>query len=172
VSLTNPSLIFLSVGPQNLEVDDEISEPNTEEALKPLYLPIKRGASHQSKAVMMANSYGYELPQSGSSFYDDGPSTERLRVEKKIRMRVRYTCHKCSTQFGRHAICSNCDHSRCKDCHKFPDKRRRIEEPRDANTELKRERNTERNTSEVKTAEVQTSEVQTSTVEDEPSSSQ
>jgi hypothetical protein len=135
VPLANiPINFFFSVGPQHLEVDDEI-EDSPEEVLTPLLLPIKRGASQQSRATMMASSYGIDLSQLGTSFYEDAPNTEKLRVEKKIRMRVRYTCHRCSTHFGRHYICSKCEHGRCRDCHKFPDKRRRLEEPRDVGIE-------------------------------------
>lgn len=45
------------------------------------------------------------------------------RVEKKIRMRVHRTCHRCSTTFGREKVCANCQHTRCKKCPRFPTKK-------------------------------------------------
>lgn len=42
------------------------------------------------------------------------------RVEKKIRMRVHRTCHRCQVTFGPEKVCTNCDHNRCKKCPKFP----------------------------------------------------
>lgn len=47
------------------------------------------------------------------------------RVEKKARMRVRYTCHSCQTTFGRDKICTKCSHDRgkCTECVRYPVKR-------------------------------------------------
>lgn len=45
------------------------------------------------------------------------------RVEKKTRMRVRYTCHECKQTFGRERKCSNCSHMRCNSCVRYPAKR-------------------------------------------------
>lgn len=45
------------------------------------------------------------------------------RVEKKTRMRVRYTCHECKQTFGRERKCSNCSHMRCDSCVRYPAKR-------------------------------------------------
>ena len=45
------------------------------------------------------------------------------RVEKKIRMRVHRTCHRCQTTFGSEKVCSTCKHTRCKKCPRFPTKR-------------------------------------------------
>lgn len=45
------------------------------------------------------------------------------RVEKKIRMRIHRTCHRCQVMFGREKVCSNCAHNRCKKCPKFPTRR-------------------------------------------------
>ena len=42
------------------------------------------------------------------------------RVEKKIRMRVHRTCHRCRVTFGPEKVCTNCNHNRCKKCPKFP----------------------------------------------------
>lgn len=49
------------------------------------------------------------------------PATVGLpRVEKQVRMRVHRTCHRCQTTFGADRVCSNCQHSRCKKCPRFP----------------------------------------------------
>ena len=45
------------------------------------------------------------------------------RVEKQIRMRVRYTCHQCSTTFGSQKECVSCHHRRCTQCARRPPKR-------------------------------------------------
>lgn len=42
------------------------------------------------------------------------------RVEKKIRMRVHRTCHRCRTQFGIDKVCRNCSHNCCKKCSRYP----------------------------------------------------
>lgn len=42
------------------------------------------------------------------------------RVEKQVRMRIHRTCHRCQTTFGPDRICSNCQHTRCKKCPRFP----------------------------------------------------
>ena len=46
--------------------------------------------------------------------------TDIARVEKKVRMRVHRTCHRCQTQFGADRVCNNCNHNRCKKCPRFP----------------------------------------------------
>lgn len=45
------------------------------------------------------------------------------RIEKKIRMRVHRTCHRCSVTFGAEKICNNCQHTRCKKCPRYPAKK-------------------------------------------------
>ncbi|KAL8796097.1 MAG: hypothetical protein Q9195_001429 [Heterodermia aff. obscurata] len=42
------------------------------------------------------------------------------RVEKKIRMRVHRTCHRCQTTFGADKTCGSCNHTRCKKCPRYP----------------------------------------------------
>lgn len=46
-----------------------------------------------------------------------------LRVEKKPRMRVRWTCHECQSTFGRDKICISCNHARCTTCVRYPPKK-------------------------------------------------
>lgn len=45
------------------------------------------------------------------------------RVYRPIRMRVRYTCHNCSTIFGHDKTCINCQHRRCTLCVRYPKKK-------------------------------------------------
>ena len=55
------------------------------------------------------------------------------RVEKKIRMRVHRTCHRCRTQFGVDKVCRNCTHSCCKKCSRYPLKKvEQQQRPKDA----------------------------------------
>lgn len=42
------------------------------------------------------------------------------RVHRNIRMRVRYTCHNCSTIYGHDRVCVSCQHRRCRDCVRYP----------------------------------------------------
>lgn len=44
-------------------------------------------------------------------------------VEKKVVMRVHRQCHRCQTTFGADKLCSNCTHTRCKKCPRFPTKK-------------------------------------------------
>lgn len=45
-------------------------------------------------------------------------------VRKKVKQRVRRTCHSCQTLFaGKSRICANCQHACCEDCPRSPAKR-------------------------------------------------
>lgn len=45
------------------------------------------------------------------------------RVEKKPRMRIRWTCHQCKATFGRAKLCPQCSHQRCSECVRYPPKK-------------------------------------------------
>ena len=45
------------------------------------------------------------------------------RVERSIRMRIRFWCHHCGTQYGDTKICSQCTHQRCNRCVRYPPKK-------------------------------------------------
>jgi len=66
--------------------------------------------------------YNLELDETE---WDRRPKVPHERVHKSIRMRVRYTCHNCSTTFGRDRICVECQHRRCTRCSRYPPKRDR-----------------------------------------------
>ena len=54
------------------------------------------------------------------------------RVQKSIRMRVKYTCHNCRTVYGHDRICISCQHRRCPACVRHPPKKNKArpkEEP-------------------------------------------
>ena len=47
------------------------------------------------------------------------------RVERSIRMRIRFWCHHCNTQYLNSRVCSRCSHQRCDRCTRQPPKRPR-----------------------------------------------
>jgi len=52
---------------------------------------------------------------------DDGTRPEGgNRVEKAIRIRIRWSCHECHTSFTGRKTCANCGHRRCSECAKKP----------------------------------------------------
>ena len=94
---------------------------------KPTSTPVTRharltakGASalQEEKAKAMFAKYGLTLEPgewTTPTTADDAP-----RVEKRIRMRIHRTCHRCQTTFGHDRLCSNCQHTRCKKCPRSP----------------------------------------------------
>ncbi|KAL9009562.1 MAG: hypothetical protein Q9173_005418, partial [Seirophora scorigena] len=78
------------------------------------------GTIQEEKARALFAKYGLTL-EPGEWTKAIKPDGER--VEKKIRMRVHRTCHYCQTTFGPDRVCSNCKHSRCKKCPRYPTKR-------------------------------------------------
>jgi hypothetical protein len=129
IRLCYPELTCISIGPQILEVDDSPSDPKEEEEALTKWIQIKRGQDQNSRNAITASKYGFDYSKLGAKFYQDAPRSDRLRVEKKIRMRKRYTCHQCSNHFGRGQTCSKCNHTRCNECKKYPERRRRSERP-------------------------------------------
>lgn len=51
------------------------------------------------------------------------PPRQGARVEKRIRMRVRFVCHHCQTNFSTSGECINCHHRRCEQCTRVPPKK-------------------------------------------------
>lgn len=52
---------------------------------------------------------------------DAEPPFERQeRVYKKPRRRVRYTCHKCSTEYAGSKVCTNCGQEKCEETIRNP----------------------------------------------------
>jgi hypothetical protein len=63
---------------------------------------------------------GWEIPITLSESRRKVPHE---RVQKNIRMRVKYTCHNCKTIYGHDRICVSCSHKRCPNCVRYPPKR-------------------------------------------------
>lgn len=73
----------------------------------------------EEKARSLFAKYGLNmLPDDWSPYVRE----DAQRVEKKIRLRVRRTCHICSTVFGSDKLCKKCEHNRCKKCPRYPPK--------------------------------------------------
>lgn len=89
------------------------------------------GTIQEERARALFAKYGLTL-EPGEWTSPIKPDAER--VEKKIRMRVHRTCHRCQTTFGPDKICSNCKHSRCKKCPRFPTKREKGQEGKEIAT--------------------------------------
>jgi hypothetical protein len=68
----------------------------------------------------LSTKYGIELVESEWA----RPVREQvLRVERSIRMRIRYRCHLCNTQYTNTRVCSQCAHQRCNRCEREPPRR-------------------------------------------------
>lgn len=75
-----------------------------------------------SHAQAIFAKYNIELSEAG---WDTASKVPFERVHKNIRMRVRYTCHNCTTTFGHDRICIGCQHHRCAQCSRYPPKKDR-----------------------------------------------
>ncbi|KIV93981.1 hypothetical protein PV10_05148 [Exophiala mesophila] len=110
-----------------IEVDDNIEEPPSVAAAAkkpaPVVAPTDESGERSEpemrflKAQAIFAKYNLELNEAD---WDHRPKVPYERVEKNIRMRVRYTCHNCSASFGRDKVCSSCQHRRCKKCTRHP----------------------------------------------------
>ncbi|KAL8918839.1 MAG: hypothetical protein Q9208_007096 [Pyrenodesmia sp. 3 TL-2023] len=78
------------------------------------------GSIQEERARALFAKYGLTL-EPGEWTSPIHPDAER--VEKKIRIRVHRSCHRCQAMFGPDKICSNCKHNRCKNCPRFPAKK-------------------------------------------------
>lgn len=84
-------------------------------------------AIQEQKARILFAKYGLTI---GPGEWTRPMAADTERVEKKIRMRVKRTCHHCQTFYGSDNICSNCQHKRCKKCPRHPSKRPKASEGR------------------------------------------
>lgn len=78
--------------------------------------------TQQDKARALFEKYGLKLEP-----HEWQPPVSRSfeRVEKPIRMRIHRHCHRCQTTFGAEKVCSNCNHTRCKKCPRYPLKKKK-----------------------------------------------
>ncbi|KAI1334046.1 hypothetical protein F5Y15DRAFT_318778 [Xylariaceae sp. FL0016] len=77
---------------------------------------IPRIQVHEERAKKLGAKFGLEIKPS------EWHSTEGdvFRVEKPVRMRIHRECHRCHAPFGAATQCSNCSHTRCKSCVRYP----------------------------------------------------
>ena len=78
---------------------------------------VEQGNIQEEKARALFAKYGLTL-EPGEWAYPVKGDAER--VEKKVRMRIHRTCHRCQMTFGAEKICGNCQHTRCKKCPRYP----------------------------------------------------
>lgn len=135
VVLQSP-LDVASTAPPPAITAGEVAQPTVQAALQQAIKDIKPStniiANHRAattaavscalmeeKARSLFAKYGLNmLPDDWSPYVRE----DAQRVEKKIRLRVRRTCHLCSTIFGSNKFCKNCEHNRCKKCPRYPPK--------------------------------------------------
>jgi len=92
--------------------------------------PLIRGSlAHQQRTRQLFEKYGLAFEPneiaSPTSTISSRRSSGIPRVEKQIRMRIRYNCHRCQTTFGATQVCNQCEHHRCRKCPRHPPKRAR-----------------------------------------------
>lgn len=58
----------------------------------------------------------------------DAKHSSQLRIAKPIRVRVRWSCHRCQGQVDKNKVCVVCQHARCDRCVRDPPSRRSTEE--------------------------------------------
>ncbi|KAL9625222.1 MAG: hypothetical protein Q9160_000624 [Pyrenula sp. 1 TL-2023] len=91
-----------------------------------------RSLEQREKAKRMFAKHGLTLEDHEWTI---SPREPAERVEKAIRMRVRYTCHRCQATFvAGNKMCTNCSHHRCKGCDRFPPRKSKDKKPAAAAT--------------------------------------
>lgn len=102
-----------------IEIDDEeLAMDRDFDLVIPSRTPIEQRT--QGIALIFAK-YGLQYA-ADEMFARPKPQVER--VERKPRMRVHYTCHECNTTFGIDRACRTCNHQRCRDCSRYPPKKK------------------------------------------------
>ncbi|KFH48664.1 hypothetical protein ACRE_004370 [Hapsidospora chrysogenum ATCC 11550] len=82
----------------------------------------------EERAKRLGERFGLEIKAGEWQHAAAPPNSDTvLRIDKPIRMRVRRTCHKCSTGFGAAKECPGCSHVRCTKCARYPPKRTEAE---------------------------------------------
>lgn len=120
------------------EVDDTLTEPIPDHGLGlgPALPTNFSQEDSRSEAQMRSDRvqaifarYNLDLDDAE---WDQRPRVPRERVQKDVRIRVRYTCHKCSTTFGHDRVCGSCRHRRCARCSRHPARKDRPRASSDA----------------------------------------
>ncbi|KAI1369590.1 hypothetical protein F5Y08DRAFT_97960 [Xylaria arbuscula] len=78
---------------------------------------IPRIQVHEERAKKLGARFGLEIKPS-EWHSSEG---EVLRVDKPVRMRIHRECHRCKSRFGAGNVCPSCQHTRCKQCMRYPD---------------------------------------------------
>ena len=78
-----------------------------------------------AKARELFKKYDFEIDESEWKADNTKRAKPTERVQKQIRMRVKYTCHSCNTTFGHDKVCISCQHARCNKCVRYPPKKRK-----------------------------------------------
>ncbi|QIW99678.1 hypothetical protein AMS68_005196 [Peltaster fructicola] len=117
---------ILSGPSADLVVDDEENIPgSTEEPLISLAtLSRKDTCIPETKARQLFERHGLTYHMRRLS--DAEPAAKLRRVEKPVRMRVRWTCHSCNADFGAKKTCETCGHDRCLECTRIPNKKSKV----------------------------------------------
>lgn len=125
-----------------IEVDDTVEDiPTTpQEPVQPRPIQPSSETGQLTEPEMRFNKaqaifakYNLELSEAD---WDMRPKVPYERVAKNIRMRVRYTCHNCSTTFGHERVCVGCEHRRCVKCSRYPPKKDKSKTPKTDTTGL------------------------------------
>lgn len=110
-------------GSEMIQVDDD-EEDYEEKSPMPQTLSAtsdkEATALRYQRAQDIFKKYNLEMDPAD---WQQPSNSSAQRVEKKPRMRVRYTCHECKQTFGREKKCSNCTHKRCDSCVRYPPKK-------------------------------------------------
>jgi hypothetical protein len=82
-----------------------------------------RGIDRQERTRRLLAKYGLSMETLDWTPPESALPSTVLRVEKPIRMRIRYACHLCEKSFGSERNCKACNHKRCEQCPRHPSKR-------------------------------------------------
>lgn len=100
-------------------VEADHTDGESDEPLLPM-LSTRSGISEDRARDLFAK---YGLQYEARKRPQQEPPTKIRRVEKPVRLRVHWTCHECSRQFGIEKTCAGCGHRRCRECARHPPKR-------------------------------------------------
>ncbi|CAK3872990.1 Hypothetical predicted protein [Lecanosticta acicola] len=101
-------------------VEADQTDGESDEPLLPM-LSSRTGIT-EDRARNLFAKHGLQYDARGKRPEQEPPNKIR-RVEKPVRLRVHWTCHECSRQFGIEKTCTACGHRRCRDCARHPPKR-------------------------------------------------
>lgn len=111
--------------PENALEVDETAVDDFDDAEEPI-IPVDAGSTRtgisEEKARLLSEKYGLRYEGSAQRQQKEPPGKIR-RVERPVRIRLRWSCHECNTAFAHNKECSSCGHTRCGDCNRSPPQR-------------------------------------------------